>query len=305
MAGQEILLKTGTNEMELLSVIVGEQPFGMNVAKVQSIQQADNASITPLPESGKGVVGMFLYRNKTIPMLDLAEILGIDIAGDGGRQIIVVTEFNNSVNCFKVQGVQRIHRLSWEEFVPINPLMEQGAFFSGSVNVDNTEILVLDLEHILAGIFPDLVLEDVSDDVINRKKELNRDQLPILFAEDSSTMRRGIMRVLGRAGFTSITDFVNGQLALDYIRTQHRQLMSGNRPVVLISDIEMPRMDGLTLCRLLKQDPELKEIYVIMFSSLINSQMIEKCRKVNADNYVTKPETTELVKILDKLCGLA
>ena len=299
-----ILLESGTNEMELLTVYVGDQAFGMNVAKVQSIQQYDEKNVTPVPESPPGIAGMYLYRDQTVPLLDLAGILGIEAAERSEREIVVVTEFNNSVNSFRVQGVKRIYRTSWQEFVPMDAMLETNAYFTGSVHVDDTQILVLDLEHILASIFPDLILEEVSDQVILEQERIPRDQIQLLFAEDSPLMRKSVVKSLKRAGFVHILDFINGEQAFAHIRTNFQNPTPEQiRRTVLITDIEMPKMDGLTLCRKIKQDPKLNALYVVMFSSLINKQMKAKCHKVNADNYVTKPETTELIKMLDKRCA--
>jgi len=298
-----ILLETGTNEMELLTVFVGDQAFGMNVAKVQSIQQYDQERVTPLPDAPQGIAGMYLYRDKTIPMLDLSQILDVEVPEASDREIVVVTEFNNTVNSFKVQGVKRIYRLSWKDFVPLDSLFENNACFTGSVHVEDTQVLVLDLEHILAAIFPDLVLEEVSDDLIEQKEVIPRDEIQIIFAEDSPTMRKKVVATLKQAGFPHISDFINGEQALSYLKTYYLNKSEADiRKTVLITDIEMPKMDGLTLCRTIKQDPVLKGIYVVMFSSLINKQMEAKCQKVKAENWVTKPETTELIKMLDKRC---
>ncbi|MFH1154407.1 MAG: chemotaxis protein [Pseudomonadota bacterium] len=304
MKNHGILLETGINEMELLTVFVDDQSFGMNVAKVKSIQQYKPELVTKLPETMPGVAGMFLYRNRTIPLLDLARILGIEPKKAVEREIIVVTEFNNAINSFKVQGVKRIYRLSWKDFVPLDPLFESGSYFTGSVHVDNSQILVLDLERILSDIFPELIIEDVNDDTLNKKETVSRQLLEILFAEDSPTMRKGVIRALNKAGFGNIVDFLNGEEALNYILNRYKgDTPHATNAVVLISDIEMPRMDGLTLCRRIKQDPDLNNIHVIMFSSLINSQMIAKCEKVGADGYITKPETNQLIQILDSRCG--
>ncbi|WDP91129.1 MAG: chemotaxis protein CheV [Desulfobacter sp.] len=298
-----ILLESGTNEMELLTVLVEGQAFGMNVAKVQSIQQYDPEKVTPLPESPPGVSGMYLYRDQTIPLINLSEVLNIKAGHEAEREIIVVTEFNNSVNSFKVQGVKRIYRMSWTEFVPMDTMLETQTCFTGSVHVEDTQILVLDLEQILADIFPDLIIEEVSEEVILQQNTISRDQIQIIFAEDSPLMRKSVMKSLKKTGFANIEEFLNGELAYAHIRAKYQNPTPEElRRTVLITDIEMPKMDGLTLCRQIKQDPVLQDIYVVIFSSLINRQMTAKCEKVKADNYVTKPETTELIKMLDKRC---
>ena len=314
MNDKGILLESGTNEMELLTVFVDGQAFGMNVAKIQSIQQYNPELVTAMPEAQPEILGMLLYRNKTIPLMDLAQILGLTDSdkhqldkssseNTNERNIIVVTEFNNSVNSFKVQDVNRIFRLSWKDFVPLDNMFKDNSFFTGSVNVEKSQILILDLEYILANIFPDLVLEDVAEEIFIKKEHVSREQLEIIFAEDSPIIRKGVIKALKKAGFKNISDFINGDIALKHIKKRLAEEKNwATQNVVLITDIEMPKMDGLTLCKQIKSNPSLEAIYVVMFSSLINSQMIAKCKKVNAQNYVTKPEINRLITVLDQRC---
>ena len=304
MSEPGILLESGTNEMELLVILIDDQPFGINVAKVQSIQQDDPELVTVLPTKTPGIIGMLLYRDKTVPLLDLSQLLDIDVKHEIEREIIIITEFNNVVNSFKVQGVKRIYRLSWKELIPFDQTFGNNNYFTGSVHIDGTQILVIDLEHILSKIFPDLVIEEVAEDVIKQQENVTRDQLEIIFVDDSPTIRKGVSKALKKAGFINIYEFINGIQALRYIQENY----TGDNAksidnLVLISDIEMPQMDGLTLCRNIKQDPTLKDIYVVMFSSLINSQMMVKCENVKANTCVSKPETNHLISLLDKRCG--
>ncbi|MBF0112450.1 MAG: chemotaxis protein CheV [Desulfamplus sp.] len=307
-----ILLGAGTNEMELLTVWIQGQLFGINVAKVQSVESFDKKLVTAMPENPPEVVGMLLYRGRTIPLIDLKILLNISPValkiGDKNlnsmqnRDIVIVTEFNNKQNAFKVQGVNRIFRFSWSDFVPINPLIGSTSYVIGSVQADGHEVMVLDLEHALSSVFPNMVLEELSDETVRKKELVSRDKLNILFAEDSPTIRKGVVRVLKEAGFVQLQDFDNGQSALDYCILNADVLSNTDSHTVLITDIEMPQMDGLTLCKQIKDHPQLKNIYVVVFSSLINTQMVEKCKKVNADNYVTKPESNTLIDILDSFC---
>ncbi|MBF0301950.1 MAG: response regulator, partial [Desulfamplus sp.] len=218
------------------------------------------------------------------------------------RDIVVVTEFNNKLNAFKVQGVNRIFRFSWSDFVPISPVIGSGSYVVGSVYADGHEIMVLDLEQALSSVFPNMVLEEVSVKTMQKREVVSRDKLNILFAEDSSIIRKGVMRVLKEAGFIQIKDFENGQAALDYCLSNVDKLATPELSTVMITDIEMPQMDGLTLCKIIKEHKILNRINVVVFSSLINTQMVEKCKKVNADSYVTKPESNSLIDILDGFC---
>lgn len=292
-----------TNDMGLLTILVGDQAFGINIDKVQSIQRYDPGLITTLPEKQDGVTGMFLYREKTIPLMDLPQLLGIQLQKEYENEIIVVTEFNKSVNSFKAQGVKRIFRLPWKEFVPLDRLFEDNSYFTGSVNVDDTEILVLDLEHITATIFPDILVENISQECLELQSKINRENLKIFIAEDSPTMRKAAVKTLNQAGFKNIEQFTNGDDALTRLTQIYKgDIEAGMARLAVIADIDMPVMDGLSLCRQIKNDPDLKEIYVVMFSSLINEQMIIRCEKVKADAYVTKPEINQLIRILDKRC---
>lgn len=290
-------------EMGLLTILLDDQPFGINIDKVQSIQQYDPELVTTLPEKQEGVIGMFLYREKTIPLMDLSQLLNIELQTEYENEIIIVTEFNKSINSFKAQGVKRIYRLPWSEFVPLDRIFENNSYFTGSVNVDDTEILVLDLEHITANIFPDILVENISQETMELQSTINRDNLKILFAEDSPTMRKAAIEKLNQAGFKDIEGFTNGDNAIRQITQVYKgKTEIDQAKLVLIADIDMPIMDGLTLCRRIKDDPELRDIYVVMFSSLINDQMIIKCKKAKADEYVTKPEINQLIQILDKRC---
>lgn len=301
MTDHEILLESGTNEMELLAIIVEGQVFGVNVAKVKSIQQYDKSLVSELPDAQKGVIGIYQYRETTVPFLNLAKILDKKQTDQGKeREIVIFTEFNNSVNCFKVDGVRRIYRLTWDQFTPINPMLANSSSVVGTIRVEDEEILVLDLEQILSSLFPDQIIEDVKEDVVERKSHIDRGSIQILFAEDSMLVRKTMIKALNKAGYVHIKEFENGKLCLDYIENRKEELLNSDMPVLLISDIEMPMMDGLTLCNNIKNNLNLKSIYIVMFSSLINEQMIIKCKSVGADQYVTKPESNKLIGMLDE-----
>jgi len=303
MSKNEILLETGTNEMEILTVSIDGQFFGINVAKVQSIEQFEPQRVTALPQSPPELLGMLLYRDTTIPLIDLAAILEKEHPDGLEREISVITEFNNHVSSFKVHGVENISRISWEDFIPLNSMLGANAFVTGTVNLEGCEIPVLDLEHILAELFPNLVLETVTEETLQNRAAVDHGQLHIVFAEDSTTIRKGVVSVLRKVGFEKITEFENGLQAYDFIKNteNHEKEDDPHAILALVTDIEMPRMDGLTLCRKLKQDERFRKIPIVIFSSLINDQMIEKCKTVGADHYVSKPEVNKLTRYLNRL----
>lgn len=310
MGKQEILLESGTNEMELLAFLLGEQVFGVNVAKVQSIQQFKPSQLTKIPLSHPAMMGMIIHRERTIPLINLAASLElkIDSNNDSATRIVIVTEFNNSVNGFLVDGVERIHRLFWSDFVPIGHIVDNaGAGVTGSIHIEGKEIMVIDMEHILSLVIPNLAIRKTSHKSLGIPEEKNRKNISIFFAEDSQTIRKNVFNILTDSGFTNIRTFNNGLEAFNELTSIRNQIEeksadSSKLPHLLISDIEMPQMDGLTLCKKVKTDDYLEQIKVIMFSSLINKQMITKCESVGADRYITKPEMKKLIQMIDDMC---
>ncbi|MCF6147253.1 MAG: chemotaxis protein CheV [Candidatus Kuenenia sp.] len=311
MGKQQILLESGTNEMELLEFLIGGQSFGVNVAKVQSIVQYDPKTVTKVATAPPAMMGMMLHRGKTIPLIDLANALDMNKKKDAdanSTSVVIVTEFNNSINSFLVDGVNRIHRLCWDAFVPISNVINiSGLGIIGSVHINDTEVMVVDLEHILSRIFPQLAIGEAASEIFQIEKKHGREEVCIFFAEDSKTIRDNVVRVLCSAGYNKLRVFENGQKALDVLMGMRDKVKAEDSfavelPNVLISDIEMPELDGLTLCKSLKSDSILRNISVIMFSSLINDQMIMKCESVGADSYITKPEMNKLINMLDERC---
>ena len=314
---QGILLESGTNEIELIEFYLGSQSFGINVHKLREIIPYDESKTTSLPESPPSVVGTFLVRGSTIPQIDLNVHLNRDpevIAAEAGlgRKVVLVCEFNRCVNGFLVDGVNQIYRISWQNIQPLSTVI--GRYkprFTGSFNIDGREIIVVDLEHIVAELDPEAglsYLPSQEDEAAGAESELSlverRGQQRLFIAEDSAIIRDSIVRLLSIAGYIQVSSFVDGEECYQEIMKLKRQLANGDNALgqsfdLLISDIEMPKMDGLTLCRRIKEDSMLKTIPVIMFSSLITEQMVHHCNQVGADGYMSKPQINELVKMID------
>ncbi len=307
---QEILLETGTNEMEIIEFYLGTQPFGINVHKLKEIITFDQEALTVIPGSGEGMLGTLLLRGSTIPLIDLKSHIvqkEEDLEGDV-RQVVLVCEFNDRVNGFKVDGVNQIHRVSWEDVQPMASFIDQyRPRFTGSVNIEGREILIVDLEHIVAEFDSEANLDfeaDLHAAEMEEKLPHTRERMKLMLAEDSALIRNGIEKVLKGSNYTNLEVFVDGQQCYDQI-LKIKQRVAAGEPLsdllnLLISDIEMPRMDGLTLCKRIKDDPLLRDMKVIMFSSLINEQMAAKCDQMGADGYATKPQIPYLVEMMDK-----
>ncbi|MBT3353628.1 MAG: chemotaxis protein CheV [Candidatus Scalindua sp.] len=309
MASQEILLESGNNELELLTFVLGNQPFGLNVLKIQSIQQYDASTLTKIPRAHHAMLGMILYREKTIPLIDLAAALEMGIEHETNEnQIVIITEFNNVVNGFLVSDVNRIYRQNWENFIPLDrTLGRAGKSITGTIRIDDADIMVVDLEYILSVISPNLAIGDINDETANLSSRISREEVNVFFAEDSKTIRSNVIRILDKAGYKNVRSFEDGQQAYDALVAIREQIDTNGSdaaqlPHVLISDIEMPQLDGLSLCKKIKTDIQLDKIIVIMFSSLINAQMLFKCKSVGADDSITKPEMNKLVSLLDERC---
>lgn len=312
---QEILLETGTNEMEIIEFYLGTQSFGINVQKLKEIITFDEDMLTVIPGSGEGMLGTLLLRGSTIPLIDLKSHISHkekDLEGEV-RRVVLVCEFNDRVNGFKVDGVNQIHRVSWQDIQPMASFIDQyRPRFTGSVNIEGREILIVDLEHIVAEFDSEANLDyeaELHAAEMQEKLPHTRERMKLMMAEDSALIRNGIEKVLKGANYTDLEVFVDGQECYDHILAIKQRVIDGE-PLgsllnLLITDIEMPRMDGLTLCKKIKNDPVLRDIKIVMFSSLINEQMVIKCDQVGADGYATKPQIPYLVEMMDKFLGIA
>jgi two-component system chemotaxis response regulator CheV len=313
MSRREILLESGTNEVEFIEFTLGGQSFGVNVSKVREIISYDASAITTLPEAYHSVMGMFILRDSTLPLINLGKHLEIPQAQEDAdaRKVVLVCEFNDLVNGFLVDGVKQIHRCSWNDMVPLSRYISQfGPSITSSVTIGETSIMLVDLEHILADIYPAtrMVYRESNDpehaaDISERHQE--RAKAHFVLAEDSPIVRASVNRVTSEVGYTSIQAFDNGADAFNYVANIVMKAKTENQPLKnylagIITDIEMPKMDGLTFCRKIKEELGLTNLPVIIFSSLINEQMVEKCQSVGADGWANKLKIGDLVHILDE-----
>lgn len=315
-ANREILLESGTNEMEILEFYLGEQSFGINVQKLREIIQYEPEKITILPESLPSVMGTYLVRGQSINLVHLKKHLnpGKPASQEAERPVVLICQFNRKVTGFLVDDVNQIHRISWQDVRPMAPFIDKfRPRFTGSIQVGNRETLIVDLEHILTEIDPEMrealsssPAEEQTDSLKIENLRDARHRIKLMLAEDSAIIRNGIERVLKGAGYSQLKTFVDGEECYRAIQQIHQQAASEEEFLqqlsILVTDIEMPKMDGLTLCRKIREEMGLKKLRVIMFSSLITEQMAAKCEQVGADGSISKPQIPELVALVDKLC---
>jgi two-component system chemotaxis response regulator CheV len=308
-----ILLESGTNELELVEFFIDEKDpvsgqaykgyYGVNVAKVLEIIRMP--AVTQLPEiPHPSVLGAFNLRSRIIPLVDLALWLGKAMSTPKEDTKVIVSEFNRMISAFMVSGVTRIHRLSWTQVEPPGKHLADysGSSVTGVVRFEDRILLVLDMEKILADLNPGLAMkiEESALEEIEEAKPRKKEHFRALIADDSTSIRRMIGTMLEKAGF-EVTQTVNGQEAWDTLAGLRRQAAEQSRPLtdfvdIIVSDIEMPVMDGHNLTKRIKDDSELKALPVILFSSLITERLRHKGESVGADDQVSKPNITELTK---------
>jgi two-component system, chemotaxis family, chemotaxis protein CheV len=313
LSRQEILLESGTNEMEIMEFFLGAQSFGINVHKLREIIPYEEAKTTSLPDSLPSVLGLFMVRGKTIPLISLGTHLQrrepVETAA-GVRQVVLVCEFNDRVNGFLVDGVNQIHRVCWKDVQPMSTFLEHyRPRFTGSIHIEQREILIVDLEHIIAEVDPEMGMAYETPIPGGDQAELRarRGAVHLMVAEDSTLIRSGILKVLTGAGYAQVSTFVDGEECYAAVRNLKQKAQQDGVSMrellqLVITDIEMPKMDGLTLCRKIKEELGMGEVRVLIFSSLVNEQMILKCQSVGADGCITKPQIPELVKLIDGFC---
>jgi two-component system chemotaxis response regulator CheV len=274
--------------------------FGINVAKVREIMKF--SPLKPMQNAHPAIEGIFKPREDVITVIDLSKYLGLGASEYLERDIFMITEFNNQVIGFHVHSVVGIDRISWNNIKKPDTVIYGGGegVATGIAEYDGRLITILDFEKIVAEIAP-LTSIQISD--IDKLGPRRRSDLPILIAEDSMLLSKMILESLHKAGYVNTIKTDNGQEAYDFLEEAKHDGNIGEHVACVISDIEMPRMDGHHLTKLIKDDPALKTLPVILFSSLINDEMKIKGKEVGADAQLSKPEIANLVRLMDNLIG--
>lgn len=296
MDDSKILLENGTNELMILEFMVGGNYYGINVAKIREIIKYE--PVTPVPNAHPSIEGVFMPRDIMITAIDLKNCLGRGQSEPKG--LFIITNFNKLDIAFHVDNVLGIHTVSWTEIIKPEVTIstaEEGVAI-GIVKKEDRLIIILDFEKIVTDINPETGLK-ISD--INELGERERNLIPILIAEDSPLLNKLIVDCLKRSGYENLTHVENGKQAYDIITHCKAHGTLHNRVRLIISDIEMPEMDGHRLTKLVKSDEATADIPVILFSSLVNEEMRRKGEALGADAQLSKPEIGNLVKIIDQL----
>ena len=294
-----ILLESGTNELEILEFTIGNNSYGINVAKVKEILPF--TKITPIPNSNPSIEGIFVPRDGIITAIDLAKALKVKVERTP-EDMLVITNFNQLDIAFHVQKVLGIHRISWADIVkPDDTINKNGsAIATGIIRRDKKLIVILDFERIVEEICPETSLKVSEIDALTGR---GRSDAHILIAEDSALLMKLITESLHKAGYTNIQCACNGKEAYDYLEQLRNEKQEDKKVECLITDIEMPVMDGHRLIKLVRSNDYYNGLPVIIFSSLINDDMKRKGESLGANVQISKPEIGQLVGIVDRLIG--
>jgi two-component system chemotaxis response regulator CheV len=287
----------GANQMELLLFHLGtEELFGINVFKVREVMKLPR--LTRVPEADNRVVGMANIRGTMVPVIALKRSLGlgehdVDCSKPDAKEngILIITEYNASLQAFHVAAVDRIIRTSWSQIKTPPALVREnnkGAVTAVTMLDNGRMVLILDVEKLLSDICPRPDEEVFAG--VTTKPELK--MKTVLYADDSSVARTQIRKALEKLG-CQFVQTTTGKEAWDYLKQLADNAATADAPQVsrinlVLSDIEMPDMDGFTLTKQIRSDPRLAHLPVILHSSLTGTCNQDKGRQVGATDYVTK-----------------
>ncbi|MFV0348409.1 MAG: chemotaxis protein [Halodesulfovibrio sp.] len=305
MTQSNILLESGTNELEIIEFFIAEEDaqgtkytgyYGMNVAKVLEIIRKPD--VTGMPNKHHpAALGTFNLRGRVLPLVDLSIWLGKKMEASDARKVIV-SEFSGVITAFLVSGVTRIHRLSWSQVeAPSGHVRSfSNDSVTGVVRFEDRIVFILDMEKVVASLNPRLQMDRRIEEVQQAEGVSYR----ALVADDSGSIRNMIVRTMEKAGF-ECTQALNGREAWDIVVEMKKQATEQDRPItdfvdLIVSDIEMPEMDGHNFTKRVKEDPVLKNLPVILFSSLITETLRHKGIAVGADDQVSKPDLPTLTE---------
>lgn len=310
MAEPRILLESGTNELEIVEFMIDETGpngetvhsyFGVNVAKVREIIR--KPQMWKVFNANSAVSGMMKLRDKVITVVNLATVLGKEYSALAPDRVVVL-EFNRMMVGVLVNGVSRIYRISWEQVEPPVRAIES-AYVTGVVKMEDRIILILDFEKIVGELCSEETLRALSEEQLLPGPVLDRSQRRILVADDSAFIRSSICSSLRGAGY-NVEEAENGEDAWNMIQDKLTRCRAAGANLrseldLLITDVEMPKMDGLHLTTLVKKDDVLKDLPVLIFSSLASDDNKRKWKDLGALDIVTKPDLPNLVKIADSV----
>jgi len=295
---KDILLESGTGELEIIEFVANNNHYAINVLKVKEVIDMPSSGLTRLPESKPEIAGLILSRGEILTLIDFRYILTKKETAKTGTKILVC-EFNKIKVSFIIDDIVGVHRIKWSEIRKPDDLVESDLAV-GNIVINEKIIIMIDFEKIVTDISPST---GISEDRLVNVEYRDRSGIKLVLADDSALIRRLLKDTLTKAGFKNLKIFDDGQQALEYLERLAKE--KGENFIedaqILITDIEMPQMDGLTLTRRVKENPVLNKLPVIIFSSLITAELKHKGESVGANAQLSKPEIEELVETIDIL----
>ncbi len=298
LLNNDILLESGTNELEVLVFRVGPFRLGINVAKVSEVLPYQQ--ITQMPQGHPSIVGCFRLRDSIVSCVSLHRHLRQKADADADAKLILA-EFNHFQHAYLVDDIERIHRISWEHIRPVPDLIRHvGAPLTAVANVDCELVLMVDFESIAA----EIAYEQHGSTKVANEDGIPRSEVRILIADDSMTVRGALETTLRNSGYTNVTAFEHGKEVWDWL-VEHVEQAEDLPEVanLLVSDVEMPSMDGLHLTRKIKSDSRFSQLPVVLYSSILTPANRRKGEAVGANAQITKPELARVVDLADELAG--
>ncbi|PYY88715.1 chemotaxis protein CheV [Pseudomonas sp. TKO26] len=292
----------GQNRLELLLFRFNEsQLYGINVFKVREVLKCPKLNVLPMSHSV--VCGVANVRGVSIPILDLALATGLPGVEDIDSAYVIITEYNNKTQGFLVSAVEHIVNLNWEEIHPPPKGSGLDNYLTAVTRVGERMVEIIDVEKVLAEVSP--VCEEISQGVIPPQTQVAAAHWRVLTVDDSAVARKQVTRCLESVG-VQVVSLKDGREALDYLQAM---LDAGKRPdeefLMMISDIEMPEMDGYTLTAEVRNDPRMKQLYIVLHTSLSGAFNQAMVKKVGADDFLAKFRPDDLAgRVVDRIASL-
>jgi len=294
---QGILLESGTGEFEILKFKVAGKHYAINVIKVREILQVEDVS--SVPNSPEAISGITLVRGEVVSVIDLKFVLEGNHMEDATKKMTLLCEFNQLKVAFLVDEVMGIHRIRWDQLQKPDEILD-ASLVIGNINLEDQIFMLLDFEKIVMDISPQTGISiERMKDVVDR----DRSGVKLVLADDSPMIRQVLKDTLTIAGFDDMRFFDDGKQAWEYLDSiaESKEEKYVDDVHLMITDIEMPQMDGHALTKRIKEHKILKKLPVIIFSSLISGDLRHKGEAVGADAQLSKPEVGGLVALIDAL----
>ena len=295
-------LSDETSVLELMEFTMAGSSFGINVSKVTEIMRS--CPITPMIKSHPCIEGVYKPRGKIITVINLPRYMQLPENEDTGKDMFMLTNFENVNAAFHVHTVEAMHRIKWSNVEKPSAIIYGGddGVITGTTKIGDKMITIIDFEKVLYDINPETGLQLSEVSMMGNRE---RSEKPIVIVEDSVFLKKMILQALEMAGYTNVTSFDNGQDAWEYLDKVKKECMADRVPIerqvtIIITDIEMPRMDGHHLTKLVKSDDVLKKIPVLVFSSLIDEVQKTQGESIGVNAHLSKPQIGSLISTIDE-----